>query len=153
MRDAKIFDPAAQDNESEAAFPHLRATANPDIFLNASGAEVDRHGILLTLSRTAKPESERAQEIIGEPIDSPAKLLKFVALDSSLPMLMRLDAAKAAAPYFDKKTPVAIESKNEDFSLDMIAISALPREKRLEILRVLRDLGVDLGSAPPKATS
>jgi hypothetical protein len=146
----KIADPtAAKDAKPEAAFPHLTPTKDPEIFINAAGSLVDRHGILLSLSRNARPENERAQELIGEPIDSPAKLLKFIALDPTQPMLLRLDAAKAAAPYFDKKTPVAIENKNEDFSLDMVAISALPREKRLEILRVLKDLGVDLNA--PKA--
>jgi hypothetical protein len=144
LRDVKIADPAAKDKSPEAAFPHLTPTKDPEIFVNAAGSHVDRYGILLSLSRTAKSEDERAEEIIGERIDSPAKLLKFIALDPSQPMMLRLDAAKAAAPYFDKKTPVAIESKVEDFALDMVAISALPRDKRLEILRVLRDLGVDL---------
>lgn len=144
LRDVKIADPAAKDKASEAAFPHLTPTKDPEIFLNAAGSMVDRHGILLSLSRTARSEDERAEEIIGERIDSPAKLLKFVALDPTQPMMLRLDAAKAAAPYFDKKTPVAIENKVEDWTLDTVAISALPREKRLELLRVLRDLGVDL---------
>lgn len=140
-------DSADSAADNEAAFPHLRATADPEVFVNASGNLVDRNGILVSLSRTVRSESERAKEIIGEEIDSPAKLLKFVALDPTQPMLTRLDAAKAAAPYFDKKTPVAIENKNEDFTLDMVAISALPREKRLELLRVLKDLGVDLSQA------
>ena len=146
LRDAKIADPDAAKNK--AAFAHLRPTGDPEVFVNNAGSLTDRYGVLLSLgAKGAQAEADRALELIGGPVDSPAKLLKLVSLDPTLPMAMRIDAAKAAAPYYDKKTPVAIESKNEDFTLDAMAIAALPREQRRALLNTLRAMGVDIGQA------
>jgi len=143
-----IADPKADAAKNKAAFPHLQATADPDVFINASGSYTDKHGVLLALGATsAKLEQELAEQLIGGPVDTPAKLLKLVALDVSKPLAMRIDAAKAAAPYFDKKTPIAVENNNQDFTLDAAAIAKLPRTQRRELLMTLRAMGVDLGQA------
>jgi hypothetical protein len=135
-------------SKPEVPFPHLKATEDPEVFQNTDGNFVDKRGVLLSLTGKSrvKAEAERAQEILGGPVDSPAKLLKLIALDPTVPMMVRLDAAKAAAPYFDKKTPTAIESKSEDLTLDLAAIAALPKAERLRLLATLKTMGVDLGA-------
>lgn len=135
------------DPPGSGTLPHLTATSIPGVFINASGAEVDERGVKLNLSSIKRTEEELALEILGEVVDSPAKLLKRVALDPRIPMMIRIDAAKAAAPYFDRKTPVSIENKNEDFSLDAIAIAKLPVAKRRDLLEMLKTLGVDISVA------
>lgn len=141
----------AQPNDaakSKAAFAHLRPTADPEVFVNEAGSLVDKFGVLLSLGpANAKAEEELAVQLLGGPVDTPAKLLKLVALDVTKPLAMRIDAAKAAAPYFDKKTPVQIENNNQDFTLDAAAIAKLPRAQRRELLSTLRTMGVDLGQA------
>jgi hypothetical protein len=131
---------------TESAFPHLTPTATPGIYVNKEGAFVDSRGVLFSLTNIAQEtEADVAERLIGGPIDSPAKLLKMIALDPMRPMMVRIDAAKAAAPYFDRKTPVSIENKNEDLTLDALAIAQLPAEKRRELLAMLKALGVDIG--------
>jgi hypothetical protein len=149
--DLRIANPADNAASSKAAFPHLTPTSDPDVFRNEAGSFVDRHGVLMSFRAAVLTEDERAQRLLGGPADTPAKVLKMVALDTTMPMMMRLDAAKAAAPYFDKKTPIAVENKNEDFTIDVAALAALPREKRLALLKTLREIGVDLGPGVPES--
>jgi hypothetical protein len=139
--------PPPADDKPSPDLPHLTPTDDPDVFRNASGGLVDKYGVLLALRAYSMDEPERGAKLIGGPVDSPAKLLKMVALDPLMPLVMRIDAAKAAAPYFDKKTPVAVESKNEDFTLDLAAVAALPRQKRIDLLKILGEMGVNLGGA------
>ena len=124
---------------------YLAPTDDPDVFRNAAGLLVDKNGVFIGYAKSKENEDEIAERIIGGPVDSPAKLLKRVALDPTMPMALRLDAAKAAAPYFDKKTPVSVETKNEDFTVDVNAVMKLPRPERLALLKSLRTLGVDIG--------
>lgn len=116
--------------------------------MNKDGAFVDSRGVRFSITNMAQEtEADMAERLIGGPIDTPAKLLKMIALDPLRPMMVRIDAAKAAAPYFDKKTPVSIENKNEDLTLDALAIAQLPAAKRRELLDMLKSLGVDLDTA------
>jgi hypothetical protein len=146
LRDVK----AERTSSAETTFPHLSSTSMPGVFMNAQGNLVDKRGVLLSLGNLRSTEDQMAEAIIGGPVDSPAKLLKRVALDPQLPMLVRIDAAKAAAPYFDKKTPVSIEQSNNDLMLDMTAIAKMPTERRRELLAILKGLGVDLGPGAKK---
>jgi hypothetical protein len=141
LRDVKTDPPPKTD----APYGHLRQTERPGVYQNESGAYVNEQGVLLSLSILRHSEEEYAQNIIGKKVETPAELLKRVALDPMLPLMVRLDAAKAAAPYYDKKTPIAVENKNEDLALDVVAISKLPKAKRLELLEVLKTMGVDIG--------
>ncbi len=43
--------------------------------------------------------------------------------------------------------PISIEQKNEDLTIDLKAVAALPRGKRIELLETLKQLGVNLGPA------
>ncbi len=61
-------------------------------------------------------------------------------------------SAKAAAPYFDRKTPVAVENTNMDLTLDVEAIRALQAsEAELADLEVMAgDAGQDAGLFVPR---
>lgn len=128
-----------------APMPHLQPTDDPGVFRNADGRLVDEKGVLLSFSNAREAEVKYAEKLIGGPVDSPAKLMKRVALDPLLPLGMRLEAAKGAAPYYDKKMPISIEQKTEDLTIDVKAIAAMPREKRIALLAQLKELGVNLG--------
>jgi hypothetical protein len=144
--DLRIAVPGSKAGDS-APFAHLEPTADPEVFVNKGGSLVDKHGVLLNLRASfdvRAAEAQLSRSLMGDVPDTPAKLLKFMALNPALPMLTRLDAAKAAAPYFDKKTPVAIENTNQDLTIDIAAVAKLPRGKRIELLRILGDLGVDI---------
>lgn len=130
-----------------APMPHLTPTSEEGVYRNADGRLVDVMGVLLSFSGARDAEIKYAEQLIGGPVDSPAKLMKRVALDPLLPLPMRLDAAKGAAPYYDKKMPISIEQKTEDLTIDLKAVAALPRGKRLELLETLKTLGVNLGPA------
>jgi len=131
----------------DAPFSHLSPTSTPGVFINKNGNLTDHNGVLLDINRARSAEAKLSQLILGEAADSPAKLLKMIALDASLPLLVRLDAAKHAAPYFDKKTPIAVENTNTDKKLDLEAIASMPAEARRTLLAQLKELGVDLGGA------
>lgn len=150
LRDVKADKPSSAADE--AASSHLEPTDQEGVYRNEAGVLVDKYGVLLSLSILRKSEQILDEEIIGEPVDTPAKLLKRVALDPRMPMAWRLDAAKAAAPYFDRKTPVAVEQTTQDFALDMERIAKMPRDKRVALLETLRELGVNLAPPTPVRT-
>lgn len=133
--------------KSDAPSPLLRltATADPEVFLNSSGMLVNAKGVWVGLAKSQETEEAAEIRVLGEKADTPAKVMKRIALDTALPLGMRLDAAKNAAPYFDKKTPVAVEQTNQDFTLDLAAIAKLPRPERIALLKTLEKMGVDLG--------
>lgn len=141
----RIAIPGEDDRAAPTSHPSLTPVPDqPGVFINQAGLRVNAQGVMLRLADAQTSEASMDEAILGGPVDSPAKLLKRVALDPRMPMAWRLDAAKAAAPYFDRKTPVAVENTNMDLTLDVEAIRALPREKRVALLKMLRDLGVDI---------
>lgn len=125
---------------------HLTPTDDPNVFLNEYGSKVDKNGVLLALfSAFATSDAERDIAIIGKKVETPAELLKRVALDPTVPIMVRLDAAKAAAPYYDKKQPTVVESGGSVQTFDMAAIAALPKEQRVQLLDMLSRIGVNIG--------
>ena len=139
---------SAEKPDAPSPLLRLTATADPEVFLNSSGMLVNAKGVWVGLSKSQETEEAAELRVLGEKADTPAKVMKRIALDPALPLAMRLDAAKNAAPYFDRKTPVAVENTNQDFSLDVAAVAKLPRKTRLEFLETLKTLGVDLGGGP-----
>lgn len=125
---------------------HLTPTDDPNVFINAAGMLVDEKGVWVGYAKAKETEEEAELRILGEKADTPAKVMKRIALDPTLPLVVRLDAAKSAAPYYDKKTPVAVETKTEDFSIDLAKVASLPRAKRIALLDALKEMGVDLGA-------
>jgi hypothetical protein len=103
--------------------------------------------VLRSWAEVRKLEADIDIEVIGERADTPAKLLKRVALDTRLPLHTRIDAANKAAPYFDRKQPLSVEAQGGLIAggLDLAALAALPREKREELLALLKQIGVNFG--------
>lgn len=87
----------------------LRPTDVEGVFLNSLGIPVNKAGVALSLGKLREAEDAHYSTLVGGAIDSPAKFLKAVALDPKTPKLTRIDAAKAAAPYYDRKMPMAID--------------------------------------------
>ena len=139
LSDVKLHPPVKR-----APFAHLTPTDTDGVYRNSDGRLVDHLGILLNLREAKETEDEASIRIIGEIADSPAKVLRRIALDSTLPLPLRMDAAKHAAPYFDRKTPIAVENTNTDKTLDLEAIASMPADKRRVLLAELKALGVDL---------
>jgi hypothetical protein len=78
-------------------------------------------------------------------VDSPAKYLKAVALDPRMSTAVRIDAAKAAAPYFDRKTPVSVDGGLGDDGavqpVNMALLASMPKAELEAALAVLAKLG------------
>lgn len=130
--------------EPDKPLPHLAATDRPGVYLNSSGAFVDSNGVLLSLSALSGAEEALDVMILGKKVETPAELMKRIALDPRLPLTMRLDAAKGAAPYYDKKTPIATENTNVDKTMDLAMLAKMPSGKRAELLALLKGLGVQI---------
>lgn len=130
------------------AKPSLRATELPGVYLNADGAQVDERGVLLSLRAVKDIETSLDEQVLGEPVTTPALLLKRVALDVRLPLETRLRAAKEAAPYFDRKMPTALEGGDPDKPVRVESQSVLLRnlanmepDERKAALTLLERLG------------
>lgn len=81
----------------------------PGVWLNSFNIPVDQDGVALTFKQVKERDVARFQEVLGEPADTPAKFLKAVSLDPRQPLVVRMEAAKAAAPYSDRRQPQAID--------------------------------------------
>lgn len=79
---------------------------------------------------------------------TPLQYLLSVMLDQESPQGVRLDAAKAAAPYMHRKMPIAVELPNAAPGLDVAKLLALPRADREALLSLLQRAGVQLPSIP-----
>lgn len=64
---------------------------------------------MLSFLQLKQKEDKAHIEVLGHPVATPAQYLKAVALDPRVSMGVRLDAAKAAAPYTDRKMPSAVD--------------------------------------------
>lgn len=100
-----------QNNEPQDGVD-LGLTPHPtyeDVYINGKGQMVDPRGVALSYSRIKAAAAAEEAQIIGHEASTPAEYLKSVALDRRLPTYVRLEAAKAAAPYTDRKQPIAVE--------------------------------------------
>ena len=81
---------------------------------------------------------------------TPLQFLMSVMLDPLRYMDTRIDAAKAALPYFHRKMPVAIELPGGDApAVDLGRVLALSRDDRLALLTLLNRVGIDLTAGAP----
>lgn len=138
--------------EVEGRYP--QPTEIPGIFLNRYGYKVNDKGFLLPLREVQALETRRTEDVLGEEkTSSPAQYLRRVALDPTLQIHTRMAAAIAAAPYFDRKMPQALEgsSPNEpiktEMSLTIKSLNALQPTERKAALALLEKLGL-LGDNP-----
>lgn len=98
----------------------LRATSTPGVYLNGANIMVDGDGVMLDYADIKSKDQARFEKILGSPVDTPAKLLKAVALDPQLPLAVRVDSAKAAAPYFDRKKPIGIDGGEDGKAINLL---------------------------------
>lgn len=142
-------EPGAQDlsTTDEQKEMGLRPTGTPGVFLNRSGQMVDADGILLTYGQVKGKDDARWERIIGEPVDTPAKLLKAVTLDPQQTLMTRLDAAKAAAPYFDRKKPIGIDGGSDGKPIEVLhrhKLVGMSQEELDDFERMLKLTGTSL---------
>lgn len=131
---------------------NLETTDEPGIFLNAEGIRVDKAGVAVEYKTATYRDTDRLAAALGRPITSPADLLCAAALDDTLSLGVRMDAAKAAAPYFDRKQPIRVE--NEDIPNTPFSPEQLSKlgDKELDQLYALLDK-LGLTSEAPAAPS
>lgn len=104
--------PKNDEDGSEPAFRSISGlvpTDTPGVYLNSLRIPVNAAGVALTFLQVKSLDEDRFAAVIGEAADTPAKFLKAVSLDPRIGMATRIDAAKAAAPYTDRKMPVAVD--------------------------------------------
>ena len=87
----------------------LAPGAIPGVYHNARGEATDAFGVLLSFKDLHLKHVAHEVAIIGKEAETPAEVLKVAALDRRLPLSTRVDAAKAAAPYYDRKKPVSVD--------------------------------------------
>lgn len=124
----------------------LVKTDLPGVFRNMGGVLCDERGVALSFMQLKTADDARFTEVLGAPPTTPAELLRGVALDPRNSLDTRVHAARQAAPYFDRKMPLAIEASGSvnTGSLDMAQLAALPRAEREQLLTLLKKMGVAL---------
>ncbi len=116
--------PRADDNDqgaaeyfagkgSPAAGAKLRCSEIPGVWLNEFNIPCDEDGVAMSFKQVKARDATRLEEAYSlegdQAVDTPAKFLKAVAMDPRVPMSARVSAAVSAAPYFDRKQPIAID--------------------------------------------
>lgn len=103
----------------------LKRTQTPGVYINSAGVLCDVNGIMLDFAGVKKADDERFERVIGEKVDTPAKLLKAVSLDPTLPLTTRMEAAKSAAPYFDRKKPIGIDGGEDGKAIPIMSMQQM----------------------------
>jgi len=106
----------------------LKSTDLEGVFVTLDGRRVDEHGVDLDFKALKKRDTERFTEVLGKDIESPADLLKAVALDPRNSMERRIDAAHKAAPYFNPKL-VAVQGVAGGPAITMANLSDMSPEQ------------------------
>jgi hypothetical protein len=134
-------------NGTQAGAPLNLTYHAPGVYRNAQGLLVDESGILLSFKELKAKDSERFEEVLGGPADTPLDLMLGAMKDPRLPLGLRLDMAVKAAPFMHKKQPIAVEmdpGSPVDLSLDLAALAKLGKGERTSLLEQLKKLGVKL---------
>lgn len=155
---AKAAKPSLADVvKDKLSNPKLRLTEIPGVYINADGVKCDAEGVALSLRRAQELEVDRDEDVLGEPATTPAMVLKRIALDPTLPLHTRMSAAVSAAPYFDRRMPIALEGGETEHPIRTESVVVLrklnaldPRERKLA-LSLMEKLGI-LGDGVGGAT-
>lgn len=127
-----------------AAKPVLLGTDIPGVYLNKHGIQCDDRGIALTFLQIKRADEARFVEAVGAIPNTPAELMRAVAMDPRNSLGVRFKAAKEAAPYFDRKMPLAVESTVSAGALDLAKLALMPKAKRQALLDLLKEAGVQI---------
>lgn len=87
----------------------LKPTETPGVFENEMGVRTDYRGLALAILNIRTHSEDQERSVLGRLAASPAEVMKVAAMDRSLPLPFRVEAAKSAAPYFDRKMPQALD--------------------------------------------
>jgi hypothetical protein len=147
--DASPKQPPTRPRRAASASPTpasgLYPSDTPGAYLNDRGVLCDERGIALDFLQLKTLDRARLGAVIDDAVDSPAKYLKAVALDPRMSTAVRIDAAKAAAPYFDRKTPVSVDGGLGDDGavqpVNMALLASMPKAELEAALAVLAKLG------------
>ena len=115
----------------------LKSTDLEGVFVTLDGRRVDEHGVDLDFKALKKRDTERFTEVLGKDIESPADLLKAVALDPRNSMERRIDAAHKAAPYFNPKL-VAVQGVAGGPAIAVANLSEMSAEQLAAYEQALR---------------
>ena len=128
--------------------PSLRPADTPGVFLNDLNVPCDERGIALDFLQLRNLDRANYGAVIDDTVDSPAKYLKALALDPRMSTLIRMDAAKAAAPYFDRRAPISVDggvgTDGTVQPINMAMLAALPQKELEAALALFTKLGVAL---------
>lgn len=123
----------------------LVATDIPGVYRNRSGVLCNEKGVKLSFADLKAADTERWIESAGAAPNSPAELLKAIALDPRFHLDTRMHAAKQAAPYFDMRMPLRIDGTVTPKSgFDMAKLANMPKKDREALLALLKTAGVEL---------
>lgn len=145
VEEVSVGDQLTDPYEENAAYG-LTKTQTPGVYVNSAGVLVDVNGVMLDFKTVQEKDQERFERVIGEKVDTPAKLLKAVALDPTQPLDRRMEAAKAAAPYTDKKVPTKMEVESSQ-GVPIMSVQQL-RGLSVEELRQLKFLLMKSAGTP-----
>ena len=111
---ASVRRSAADRDPPAAPYTHggaegLRPSDIPGVWLNRFNIPCDENGVSLSFKTVKAKDRANIAEVLDDAVTTPAQYLRAVALDPRFPTAVRLDAAKAAAPYTDRKQPTALD--------------------------------------------
>lgn len=115
----------------------LKSTDLEGVFTTTDGRKVDVHGVDLDFKALKKRDAARFTEVLGKDVETPADLLKAVALDPRNSMVVRMDAAHKAAPYFNPKL-VAVQGVAGGPAITMANLSDMTKEQLTAYEQALR---------------
>ena len=115
----------------------LKSTDLEGVFTTTDGRKVDVHGVDLDFKALKKRDAARFTEVLGKDVETPADLLKAVALDPRNSMVVRMDAAHKAAPYFNPKL-VAVQGVAGGPAITMANLSEMSKEQLAAYEQALR---------------
>jgi hypothetical protein len=129
-----------------AAVTTLARTDIPGVYRNGNGVQVNEAGMPLSWAEIKRLDEERWIRATGDtaPPASPAALLRAAAMDPNLPLDVRLNAAKNAAPYYDMRQPLRVQADAQIGTMDMGVLAQMPLAERQQMLDVLKKLGVEV---------
>ncbi len=121
----------------------LARTDLPGIYRNTSGAFTDERGVPVNWSRIKEADDNRWVEAVGSVPKTPAQLMAAMAMDPRHSLEFRLNAARLAAPYTDKKMPLMIEASATVGGVDLATLGSMSTDDRKALLDLLKKAGVE----------
>lgn len=91
--------------------------------------------------RTRLTDDQIRKSIAGSTL-GPMDLLLAVIRDFTLPVQVRMDAARSALPYTNQKKPIAIESTDKPFVITAEELKGMSKAELVAMKMLLAKIGV-----------